>query len=109
MALSFNLNSLMKRLVLPKGWAPKRLKAIRFGFINLAGRVVSRARQLIIRLSGGHPEYELLIEVRRRLRISGTQPSHSVRLLHRLHSYESKPMTRRGFCFGDPNGEICSF
>lgn len=68
MALAFNLNSLMKRLVLPQGWAPKRLKTNRFGFINLAGRVVSRARQLIIRFSGGHPAYELLMEVRRRLR-----------------------------------------
>ena len=29
MVLAFNLNSLMKRLVLPKEWAPKRLKAIR--------------------------------------------------------------------------------
>jgi len=66
--LAFNLNSLMKRLVLPQGWAPKRMKAIRFGFINLAGRVMSRARQLIIRLSGGHPAYELLKEVRQRLR-----------------------------------------
>ena len=68
MVLAFNLNSLMKRLVLPEGWAPKRLKAIRFGFINLAGRVMSRARQLIIRVSGDHPAYELLMEVRRRLR-----------------------------------------
>lgn len=68
MVLAFNLNSLMKRLVLPERWAPKRLKAIRFGFINLAGRVVSRARQLIIRLSQGHPAYELLVGVRRRLR-----------------------------------------
>ena len=68
MVLAFNLNSLMKRLILPQGWAPKRLKAIRFGFINVAGRVVSRARQLIIRLSHGHPAYELLIEVRRLMR-----------------------------------------
>lgn len=67
MVIAFNLNSLMKRVALPEGWVPKRLKAIRFGFINLAGRVVSRARQLIIRLSEGHPAYELLIEVRRRL------------------------------------------
>lgn len=67
MVLAFNLNSLMKRLVLPKGWAPKRLKAIRFGFINVAGRLMIRSRQLIIRLSGGHPAYELIIEVRRRL------------------------------------------
>ncbi|MFH1087850.1 MAG: IS1380 family transposase, partial [Chloroflexota bacterium] len=66
--LAFNLNSLMKRLALPEGWASKRLKAIRFGFINLAGRVVSRARQLIIRLSEDHPAYELLAEVRQRMR-----------------------------------------
>ncbi len=64
MLLAFNLNSLMKHLVLPQGWAPKRLKAMRFGFINLARRVVSRARQLVICLSGGHPAYELLMEVR---------------------------------------------
>jgi len=68
MVLAFNLNSLMKRLVLPKEWASKRLKAIRFGFINLAGPVVRGARQLAIRLSQNHPAYQLLLEVRRRLR-----------------------------------------
>ena len=66
MVLAFNLNSLLKQLALPEGWKPKRLKAIRFSFINLAGRVVSRSRQLIVRLS--HPAYQLLLEVRRRLR-----------------------------------------
>jgi hypothetical protein len=71
MVLAFNLNSLMKRLALPEGWTPKRLKAIRFGFINLAGRVVSRARQLIIRLGKGHPACELLIGVRQRLKALG--------------------------------------
>ncbi len=68
MILTFNLNSLMKRLVLPEGWTSKRLKAIRFGFIYLAGRVMSRARQLVIRLSEGNPAYELLVEVRQRIR-----------------------------------------
>jgi hypothetical protein len=68
MVLAFNLNSLMKRLVLPKEWAPKRLKAIRFGLINLAGRVVSGSRQFAIRLSRGHPSFQLLLELRRRLR-----------------------------------------
>ena len=67
MILAFNLNSLLKRLALPQGWEPKRLKTLRFGFINVAGRVVSRSRQLIIRLSGSHPAYQLLLEVRRRL------------------------------------------
>jgi hypothetical protein len=68
MVLAFNLNSLMKRLALPEDWESKRLKAIRFGLINLAGRVVSRSRQLLIRLSGNHPTYPILLEVRRRLR-----------------------------------------
>ncbi len=80
MVIAFNLNSLMKRLVLPQGWAPKRLKAIRFGFINLAGRVVSRARQLIIRLSGNHPAFEVLMEVRQRLRALWT-PGESIVLV----------------------------
>jgi hypothetical protein len=68
MVLAFNLNSLMKRLVLTKEWAPKRLEAIRFGFISLAGRVVRGARQLAIRLSQSHPAYQLLLEVRQRLK-----------------------------------------
>jgi hypothetical protein len=68
MVLAFNLNSLMKRLALPEDWEPKRLKAIRFGFINVAGRVVNRSRQLIVRLSGSHPAYQVLLEVRRRLK-----------------------------------------
>jgi Transposase DDE domain group 1 len=68
MVLAFNLNSLMKRLALPEGWETKRLKAVRFGLINLAGRVVSCSRQLIIRLNGSHPAYPILLEVRRRLR-----------------------------------------
>jgi len=66
--LAFNLNSLVKRLVLPREWAHKRLKAIRFGFINIAGRVLAHARQLIIRISQNHPAYQLLLEARQRLR-----------------------------------------
>ena len=65
--LAYNLNSLMKRLVMPEGWAPKRLKAMRFGFIHIAGRVVTHARRLVIRLSESHPAYRLLLEVRRRI------------------------------------------
>lgn len=67
MVLAFNLNSLLKRLALPEDWETKRLKALRFGLINVAGRVVSRSRQLIVRLSENHPAYQLLLEVRRRL------------------------------------------
>ena len=65
--LAYNLNSMMKHLAMPEGWASKRLKAVRFGFINLAGRVVVHARQLIIRLSADEPGY-LLVEVRQRMK-----------------------------------------
>ena len=59
--LAFNLNSAMKRLVLGGEWASKRLKGVRFTLISLPGRVVRRARRVIIRLARGHPSYELLL------------------------------------------------
>jgi hypothetical protein len=67
MVLAFNLNSLMKQLALPEGWEPKRLKAIRFSLVNVAGRVMEHSRQLIVRLSENHSAYQLLLEVRRRI------------------------------------------
>ena len=48
-----------------KEWVSKRLKAVRFAFISLPGRVVRRARTLIIRLSWGHPSYRLLLRARK--------------------------------------------
>ena len=65
--LAFNLNALMTHLVLPEGWARKRLKALRFALIGVAGRVLGHARRLIVRLAEGHPASALLIEVRSRI------------------------------------------
>jgi hypothetical protein len=68
MILALNLNSAMKSLVLGKSWVSKRLKgAIRFGLINLPGRVIDHARALIVRLTGGHPSNGILFEMRRRI------------------------------------------
>lgn len=67
MILSFNLNSAMKRLVLGERWVSKRLKAIRFWLINLAGRVMERSRQLIVRLACAHPSTDILLEARTRI------------------------------------------
>jgi hypothetical protein len=53
MILAHNLNTAMKRLVLGKNWATKRMKALRFRLIGLPGRVVSHARKLITRLGAG--------------------------------------------------------
>ena len=67
MVLSYNLNVLMKRLALGCSWITKRMKAVRFGFINIAGRVIDHARRLVVRISGNHPSGKLLIEVRQRI------------------------------------------
>jgi hypothetical protein len=58
---------LMKRLVLGESWVNKRMKAIRFGFIRIAGRVVDHARRLLVRISGNHPSSGLLITAQRRI------------------------------------------
>jgi hypothetical protein len=68
MILAFNLNSLMKRLALPESWGSKRLKALRFGLISQAGRVVQHSRQLFIRLGRNNPAYLIFVGLRQRLR-----------------------------------------
>ena len=73
--LAFNLSSAMKRLVLGGEWGSKRLKAVRFALISLPGRVVRRARRLIIRLARGHPSYELLLRARQRILALIADPS----------------------------------
>jgi hypothetical protein len=67
MILALNLNSAMKRLVLGETWVGKRMKAIRFHLIKLPARVLDHARELIVRLTGGHPSNGILFEMRRRI------------------------------------------
>ena len=65
MILAMNLNTIMKRLVLGGSWVSRRMKAIRFSFINIPGRIVERSGELIIRLVKGHPALDLYLEARR--------------------------------------------
>lgn len=74
MLLAFNLHRAMQRLVLGPGWLGKRLKAMRFALISLPGRVVQHARGLLLRLSGGHPVYRVLLEGRQRMRALAQGP-----------------------------------
>ncbi|MFZ4441602.1 MAG: IS1380 family transposase [Syntrophales bacterium] len=67
MILAMNLNSSMKQLALGKSWTSKRMKAIRFSFINIPGRIVERSRELIIRLVKNHPAVDFFIEARSRI------------------------------------------
>lgn len=75
MILAMNLNSAMKRLVLEKSWVPKRMKAVRFSFINIPGRIVERSRKLIIRLVNSHPAVGFLIKARSRIMALSWEPS----------------------------------
>jgi hypothetical protein len=75
MILAFNLNAAMKRLVLGGSWVSKRMKALRFSLIGLAGRVVEHARGLIVRLAKDHPSLEVLVEARQRIMELGYAPS----------------------------------
>jgi len=67
MILAYNLNCLMKKLVLPEQMKPKRLKALRFHIIGVAGRVIQHARGLFIKLSGGKNVFNLFQQIRQNI------------------------------------------
>jgi hypothetical protein len=76
MVLAMNLNTVMKRLVLAKideHWLTRRMKAIRFHLINVAGRIVEHARRFVICLARDHPSTELLFRARERIRALAAQ------------------------------------
>jgi hypothetical protein len=75
MILALNLNAMMKKLAMGVSWISKRMKAIRFSFINLPGRVVTRSRSLIIRLTKNNPAMELLINARENIAMLQPVPS----------------------------------
>ena len=75
MILALNLNAIMKKLAMGVSWVSKRMKAIRFSFINLPGRVVTRSHSLIIRLAKNNPAMELLINAREKIAMLQSVPS----------------------------------
>jgi len=75
MILAFNLNAAMKQLALGGSWVTRRMKAIRFCLVNLPGRIIDHARELVIRLASGHPSLELLLDARLKIMALGSAPS----------------------------------
>jgi hypothetical protein len=75
MVLALNLNQMLKRLALEPKMVSKRMKAIRFLIINIPGRIVKRSRQLILRISKGHPCFNRLIDARERIALLEGLPS----------------------------------
>ena len=75
MILALNLNAIMKGLVLGGSWISKRMKAIRFGLINLPGRVMERSRRLMIRLGEACSGFETLLMARQKIAMLVLGPS----------------------------------
>jgi hypothetical protein len=67
MIMALNLNVMMKKLALEPSMVNMRMKRIRFSIINIPGRIIKRSRSLFLRLSKGHPSYDILIAARKRI------------------------------------------
>lgn len=63
MILAYNLNRLMQLTALPASLKESQMKALRFHFIQLPGRVIHHARQYWLHVAA--PAYELLQQVRK--------------------------------------------
>ena len=75
MLIAFNLNAIMKTHALGGAWAKRRMKAMRFGFIRIAGWVVDHARQLKLRVNAGHPALRWIARARRKILLWFTAPA----------------------------------
>jgi len=53
--LAYNLVCWLKRLVLPFGYLNKTIKTMRFRLLCVAGEVVRRGRQIVLRITNGWP------------------------------------------------------
>ena len=88
-----------ERLVLGGEWVSRRLKAVRFGIINLAGRVVRHARKLIIRLARGHPSYDLLVSARQRIAALAKRTAQSLTYSNNPPTLEvTQPKSQAALC-----------
>jgi hypothetical protein len=67
MILALNINAAMKGLVLGGAWVSRRLKAVRFGFIEVVGRLVEHARRTVVKLTGDRAAVAKIIEARMRI------------------------------------------
>lgn len=75
MVMAINLTAILKNVALNAEWKRKRMKGLSLFLIRVAGRVISKGRQLIIRLSKGHPVIQVLLEVRAKIMSLYCQPS----------------------------------
>jgi hypothetical protein len=75
MVLAINVTAVFKKVVLNKEWRQKRMKGLSLFFIRLAGRVIKKGRELIIRLSKGEPVLPALVDARKNIMSLSCLPS----------------------------------
>jgi hypothetical protein len=73
MVLALNLHSAFKQLALGADWVRRRMKAVRFGLLHIAGRVVVHARQLLVRVQPSQA-LETMLVARQRLLALASPP-----------------------------------
>ena len=71
MVLSFNINALMKKLILPESLKTRALKGLREELIRTTGQLVFHAGRYVLKLSGGDTVFELFEFIRGRLKALG--------------------------------------
>ena len=75
MVLTINIASITKSLVLPKEWRQKRMKGLALFVIRVAGRVISKGGEMIIRISRRHPVFQTLLDARSKIMTLCSLPS----------------------------------
>jgi hypothetical protein len=65
--LAYNLVRALQLHALPAEFSRCRLKRLRLWLFNIAGRVIESGRQVILKLAGGHPSFEMYREARSRI------------------------------------------
>lgn len=73
MLLALNLNVTMKRQVLGPGWMRRRIKAVRLHLLQVGGRLVRHAGQLVLRVSAA--ARDLFVEWRSRIAALAVAPA----------------------------------
>ncbi|UCH27925.1 MAG: IS1380 family transposase [Trueperaceae bacterium] len=74
MVLALNLHSAFKQLALGGDWVRRRMKAVRFGLLHVAGRVVVHARQLLVRVQASQA-LDTMLAARKRLLALASAPA----------------------------------
>lgn len=64
--LTYNVISVMKK-TLPQSWWSYRMKALRYWLISVAGRIIKKNRQIILRFYGTKEVCKLYCDARRKL------------------------------------------